>query len=126
MSIAINHAAAIKRLETLFNDVKLESKTLPSSSPPPPPPPLLHVEVEKKPDAKCDVHGKNGRRSSVDPRPTPMSRKNSTKGVHHQPVTRKNSAGNGYQKRDLVFGGGMGPRRDSMPVLGNYMTYYNR
>ncbi|KAL3284878.1 hypothetical protein HHI36_019015, partial [Cryptolaemus montrouzieri] len=123
MSTAINHAAAIKRLESLFNDVKLESKT---PSPPAPPPILheVHIEVEKKTDAKCDVHGKNGRRGSVgNVLHSTIPRKDSGNGLH-QGIFRKNSAGNGHQK-NLLFNG-MGPRRDSMPVISNYMTYYNR
>lgn len=47
----LNHTAAIKRLEALFQDVKIDSKD-------------MHVEVETKRSTKCDVH-KNNRRGSL-------------------------------------------------------------
>lgn len=101
MGTAINHAAAIKRLEALFNDVKLEQKSTPE----------VHVEVEKKLNTKCDVHGKNGRRGSLG-------------NVLHI-TNRRDSSGNIIsQKRDLNFyGNGVGPRRESMPALNNYNYY---
>nr|XP_015833143.1 PREDICTED: WD repeat-containing protein 47 isoform X3 [Tribolium castaneum] len=109
MGTAINHAAAIKRLEALFNEVKLEQK----------PAPEVHVEVESKISTKCDVHGKNGRRGSLG-------------NVLHI-TNRRDSLGNVVsQKRDSnqlyagLFGNGVGPRRESMPALNNYGTYYRR
>lgn len=107
MGTAINHAAAIKRLEALFNEVKLEQK--PASE--------VHVEVESKVNTKCDVHGKNGRRGSLG-------------NVLHI-TNRRDSLGNVLsQKKDPNhfyaghFGNGVGPRRESMPALNNYGTYY--
>ena len=107
MGTAINHAAAIKRLEALFNDVKLEQK----------PAPEVHVEVESKVNTKCDVHGKNGRRGSL--------------GSVLHITNHRDSLGNVInQKRDSHihytghFGNGVGPRRESMPALNNYGTYY--
>ncbi|XP_063911116.1 WD repeat-containing protein 47 isoform X3 [Zophobas morio] len=109
MGTAINHAAAIKRLEALFNDVKLEQK----------PAPEVHVEVESKVNTKCDVHGKNGRRGSL--------------GSVLHITNHRDSLGNVInQKRDSHihytghFGNGVGPRRESMPALNNYGTYYRR
>ncbi|KAK9877221.1 hypothetical protein WA026_016969 [Henosepilachna vigintioctopunctata] len=117
MGTAINHAAAMRRLESLFSDAKLETKS-------PSPPREIHVEIEKSSDANCDVHGRNtrnGRRGSVE---INGLRKNSANGSH-QSLYRKDSGGWNGQKRDLVFNG-MGPRRDSMPVISNHLTYYNR
>lgn len=51
MGTAINHAAAMKRLEALFNEVRVEKK-----------PPPEFVEVENTVDEECDVHGKHGNR----------------------------------------------------------------
>ncbi|RZC33584.1 hypothetical protein BDFB_009899, partial [Asbolus verrucosus] len=109
MGTAINHAAAIKRLEALFNEVKLDQK----------PTPEVHVQMESKINTKCDVHGKNGRRGSFG-------------NVLHV-TTRRDSMGNIInQKREpnfyhtAYFGNGIGPRRESMPALNNYGTYYRR
>lgn len=51
MGTAINHAAAMRRLESLFNEVRVEKK-----------PPAEFVEVENTIDEGCDIHGKNGSR----------------------------------------------------------------
>lgn len=52
----INHASAMKRLEALFGNVKMDNNT---------PQPEV-VEIETSYDAKCDVHGKNApRRDSL-------------------------------------------------------------
>lgn len=107
MSTAINHAAAIKRLETLFNEVKIESQSAPE----------VHVEVESKVNTKCDVHGKTTRRGSLG-------------NVLHI-TNKRDSLGNVVsQKRDLnftpvgYFGNDVGLRRGSMPALNNYGTYH--
>lgn len=53
----INHASAMKRLEALFGDVKLDNNSKPQPE---------VVEIETSYDAKCDVHGKNApRRGSL-------------------------------------------------------------
>lgn len=56
MAPVINHAAAMKRLEALFGDIKLDKgKSEPEV-----------VEIETSYDDKCDVHGKNApRRGSL-------------------------------------------------------------
>ncbi|CAH0545912.1 unnamed protein product [Brassicogethes aeneus] len=105
MGTAINHAAAIKRLEALFTEVKLEQK----------PPPEVRVEVETKQSTKCDVHGKNGRRGSVG-------------NVVHVTNKRDSLGSIISQKRDFhnfgyfggVGGNGVRPRRESMPALNVY------
>lgn len=104
MSTAINHAAAIKRLEALFNDVKLEQK-----------PEIRHI-LETKHDAKCDIHRKINQRGSL--------------GNILQATNRRGSINNlSSQKRDYhylqpVFGSGVGPRRESMPALNLQGNYY--
>ncbi|XP_018565336.1 WD repeat-containing protein 47 isoform X2 [Anoplophora glabripennis] len=113
MGTAINHAAAMKRLEALFNDTKLEPKPVPE----------IQVEVDTKYSIKCDVHGKNG------------SRRGSLGSVMHI-TNRRDSLGNVVsQKREQAFpagyfgGNGMlGPRRESMPALNNqsHYGYYRR
>lgn len=106
MGTAINHAAAIKRLEALFNDVKLDQKPIQE----------ILVELESKHDAKCDVHNKTNRRGSL--------------GNILQATNRRDSIGNlASQKRDYhylqpVMGTGVGPRRESMPALNASSAYY--
>lgn len=113
MSKPLNHAAAIKRLEALFDEAKIEEK---------PSHPQIHVEVETKHNLKCDVHGKNG------------SRRGSLGNILHA-TNRKNSLGNSLNnRRDSSFAGyfnnnngSMGPRRESMPALNNSGHYgYHR
>lgn len=107
MGTAINHAAAMKRLEALFSDTKLEAKTVPE----------IHVEVDRKFSVKCDVHGKNGRRGSL--------------GSVMHITNKRDSLGNVIsQKKEQAFpagyfgGNGMlGPRRESMPALNNQSHY---
>lgn len=110
MSKTLNHAAAIKRLEALFEEAKIEEK----------PTPEIHIEIDKKHNTKCDVHGKNGRRGSLG-------------NILH--IGRKNSLGNSLNnRRDSSYAGyfgntngSMGPRRESMPALNNNSHYhYNR
>lgn len=108
MGTAINHAAAIKRLEALFNDVKLEQKPLPE----------VHVEVESSKNTNCDVHGKEHRRGSLG-------------NVLHLTNIRDALGNKVTQKKEPIFypsayfGNGVGPRRGSMPALNsNYGTYY--
>lgn len=56
MGTAINHAAAVRRLEALFGDVRIDRK----------PPPEI-IEDESEDTVNCDVHGKHGaHRSSFD------------------------------------------------------------
>lgn len=110
MSKTLNHAAAIKRLEALFEETKIEEK----------PTPEIHVEIEKKHNTKCDVHGKNGRKGSLGNILHAGSRKNSL-GISFN--NRRESAYAGY------FGntnGSMGPRRESMPALNHYSHIYSR
>lgn len=109
MSTAINHAAAIKRLEALFNDVKLDRKS---------PTPEIHVQVESKPNLKCDVHGKNGRRGSVGNVLHITNRRDSLGNIINQ-KREPNYYTTGY------FGSGVGPRRESMPALNAYNNYSN-
>lgn len=53
----INHASAMKRLEALFGDVKLDNNSKSQAE---------VVEIETSCDANCDVHGKNApRRGSL-------------------------------------------------------------
>ncbi|XP_044270804.1 WD repeat-containing protein 47 isoform X3 [Tribolium madens] len=109
MGTAINHAAAIKRLEALFNEVKLEQKATPE----------VHVEVESKISTKCDVHGKNGRRGSLGNVLHITNRRDSLGNV----VSQKKDSNQFYAGH---FGNGVGPRRESMPALNSYGTYYRR
>lgn len=112
MSTAINHAAAMKRLEALFNDVKLDRKS---------PPPEIHVQVETKPSTKCDVHGQknnNGRRGSLGSVLHITNRRDSLGNVISQ-KKEPNYHTTGY------FGGGVGPRRESMPALNAYNNLTN-
>lgn len=102
MGTAINHAAAVKRLEALFTDVKIDAK----------PPPEIHVEVETKHDAKCDVHGKTPRRGSLGNILHISNRRDSLGNIssvkqYHQALFNNNNNNNN----------GVGPRRESMPVL---------
>lgn len=105
-STVINHAAAIKRLEALFDDVKLEPKG-----------PTEIYQVEAKHDAKCDVHGGKG------------NRRGSLGNVLHTPNFRESTGNLTYQRRgsrDNNVGNGVGPRRESMPALNVQGTYYQR
>ncbi|KAF2884081.1 hypothetical protein ILUMI_22100 [Ignelater luminosus] len=104
-STVINHAAAIKRLEALFDDVKLEPKA-----------PTEICKVEAKHDAKCDVHGGKG------------NRRGSLGNVLHTPNFRESTGNLTYQRRDSRgnVGNGVGPRRESMPALNVQSNYYNR
>lgn len=108
MSKTLNHAAAIKRLEALFGEARIEEK----------PTPEIHIEIQKKHDSKCDVHGKNGRRGSLGNIIHISNRKNSLNN------SRRDSSFAGY------FGnsnGSLGPRRESMPALNNNGHYgYHR
>lgn len=98
MSTALNHAAAIKRLDALFSETKIEDVVKPT--------PEIHIEVDKKLDTKCDVHGKNGRRGSL--------------GSVLHITSRRDSLGNALnQKKEANFhaayfgnNGMMGPRRN--------------
>ncbi|XP_049818343.1 WD repeat-containing protein 47 isoform X3 [Aethina tumida] len=110
MGTAINHAAAIKRLEALFTDVKLDQK----------PTQEVRVEVETKQNKKCDVHGKNGRRGSLG---NVMHITNKRDGLGSIISQKRDFHGSGY------FGNGVGPRRESMPALNmynNYNSHYRR
>lgn len=107
----LNHAAAIKRLEALFNDAKIDQE------PKIPPTPEIHVEVDTKHDAKCDVHGKNG------------SRRGSLGSTLHL-ANKRDSLGNIMSQKRESFAGyfgnngtNIGPRRESMPVLNNNGYY---
>lgn len=104
MGTAINHAAAIKRLEALFTDVKLDQK----------PTQEVRVEVETKQNKKCDVHGKNGRRGSLG---NVMHITNKRDGLGSIISQKRDFHGSGY------FGNGVGPRRESMPALNMYNNY---
>ncbi|XP_066155025.1 WD repeat-containing protein 47 isoform X8 [Euwallacea fornicatus] len=99
-----SNSSAIKRLEALFNDVRLENR--PSQD--------VVVEVERKHSAKCDVH-KTARRGSL--------------GSTLHLTNRRDSLGNVVsQKRDwhpAGYFGGVGPRRESMPALSNQNHYLN-
>lgn len=124
MGTAINHAAAIKRLEALFGDVKLEGKQ-----------PLTEVvEVESSVDAKCDVHGKNApRRGSLGNILHANNNNNNSSSYHNH--NRRDSL-SFVRQRDFgyhhtmkphvnVFGSnGVGPRRESMPALNAQNSYY--
>ncbi|KRT86916.1 hypothetical protein AMK59_1863 [Oryctes borbonicus] len=102
MGTAINQVAAIKRLEALFEDCKLDKRS-----------PEI-VQVEQKRSIKCDVHGKNGlKRGSL--------------GNLHNVTTRRGSLGNTNSKSSLnVYPmSGVGPRRESMPALNLQSTYYS-
>lgn len=96
MGTAINHAAAMKRLEALFTDVKLDSKGMPEI-----------VEVETRHDLKCDVHGKAPRRGSLG-------------NILHTPNRRDSLT---FSTKTIFGGNGVGPRRESMPVLNNNSYY---
>lgn len=121
MGTAINHAAAIKRLEALFSDVNLDkSEPKPLVKPLLKPVSKIHfasptpiiiptIEVEVEHDRNCDVHGKNG------------SRRGSLGNILHAGNKRDPFAkGFGYGT-----GTGVGPRRDSLPTLSvpNYYRY---
>lgn len=101
MGTAINHAAAIKRLEALFEDCKLDRRS-----------PEI-VRVEQKRNIKCDVHGNNGlKRGSL--------------GNLHHAVGRRSSLGNTNSKSsfNVYSTSGVGPRRESMPALNMQSNYY--
>lgn len=108
MSKTLNHAAAIKRLEALFEEAKIEEK----------PTPNIHIEIDHKLNTKCDVHGKNGRRGSLGNILHISNRKNS---LGNTLSVRRDSGFTGY------FGnnnnGSLGPRRESMPALNNNNHY---
>lgn len=56
MGTAINHAAAARRLDALFGDMRIDRK----------PPPEI-IEDESEDTVTCDVHGKHGaHRSSLE------------------------------------------------------------
>lgn len=101
----MSNSSAIKRLEALFQDVKLDSKKHQD----------VLVEVETKHSAKCDVH-KNTRRGSL--------------GSTLHLTNRRDSLGNVVsQKRDWHhpgYFGNVGPRRESMPALNNQSLYRRR
>ncbi|XP_050301768.1 WD repeat-containing protein 47 isoform X4 [Anthonomus grandis grandis] len=99
---ALHQTSAIKRLEALFQDVKLDNKK---------PVYEAHVEIETKHDKKCDVHKNNSRRGSL--------------GSTLHLTNRRDSLGN-VQRRDWhnsAYFGGVGPRRESMPALNNQSHY---
>ncbi|XP_028134549.2 WD repeat-containing protein 47 isoform X4 [Diabrotica virgifera virgifera] len=102
MSTILDHASAIKRLDALFTETKLE----PVQKPVPKPVPEIHVEVDSKHNAKCEVHGKNGRRDSF--------------GSVLHITNRRDSLGNVISRTteppDFFA---LGPRRESMPALNN-------
>lgn len=102
MGTAINHAAAVKRLEALFTDIKIDPK----------PTPTIHeyCEVETKKDVKCEVHGGIGagsRRGSLG---------NVLRESGHDHYVSPSKGG-------LWGSGVVGPRRESMPAL-NVHNYY--
>ncbi|KAF7279088.1 hypothetical protein GWI33_007638 [Rhynchophorus ferrugineus] len=100
------NTAAIKRLEALFQDVKLDHKKQKE----------VLVEVETKHSTKCDVHKNIARRGSL--------------GSTLHLTNRRDSLGNVVsQKRDWYHPGyfsGVGPRRESMPALNNSNLYKRR
>lgn len=100
MGTAINHAAAIKRLEALFDDVQIETKPKPTV-------PEIHIEVEHQHNVRCDVHGKNG------------TRRGSLGNILHATNRRD------VHKKDQ-HGYGVGPRRESMPALNVPNSYRYR
>ncbi|XP_044734171.1 WD repeat-containing protein 47 isoform X3 [Chrysoperla carnea] len=109
MGTAINHAAAMKRLEALFTDVKLDQKKVKATATDNIP--EILVTVETKHDAKCDVHGgkmqKNNRRGSL--------------GNILHVTNRRDSLGNIITQRRESYG----PRRESMPAL-NILNNHRR
>lgn len=62
MSTALDHASAAKRLDALFAEPK--SEVVPAPKPKPITIPEIHVEVDSKTNAKCEVHGKKWLRRS--------------------------------------------------------------
>ncbi|XP_056642118.1 WD repeat-containing protein 47 isoform X2 [Diorhabda sublineata] len=105
MSTVLNHATAMKRLDALFTETKLE----PTS---PKPLPEIHVELDSKHNAKCEVHGKNGSRDSL--------------GSVWHITNRRDSLGNVISRKTEPDFFGLGPRRESMPALNNYNGYSRR
>ncbi|CAG9770973.1 unnamed protein product [Ceutorhynchus assimilis] len=106
MSATLNQTKAIKRLEALFQDVKIDNNQHQE----------VHVEVETKHSAKCDVHKKNNNNN----------RRGSLGSTLHL-TNRRDSLGNVVsQKRDWHnsgYFGNVGPRRESMPALNNQSHY---
>lgn len=101
MGTAVNHAAAIKRLEALFEDCKLDNRS------------QEITQVERKRNIKCDVHGKNGlKRGSL--------------GNIHNAAGRRSSLGNTNSKStfNVYTTSGVGPRRESMPALNVQTSHY--
>ncbi|VEN37072.1 unnamed protein product [Callosobruchus maculatus] len=104
----LNHAAAMRRLEALFNDtVVIDTK------------PDIQIEVDSKVSRNCDVHGtkggpQQGRRGSLGNALHAGSRRDSVGCV----ATLK---GQYPQQPAGYFGSNnMGPRRESMPALNHY------
>ncbi|XP_023023153.2 WD repeat-containing protein 47 isoform X2 [Leptinotarsa decemlineata] len=107
MTSTLNHAAAIKRLEALFNETKIESK----------PPTEIRIEVDSKQSKNCYVHGRDERGSLG----------NTLHVTNH-----RNSMGNLLHQRkefhDESFGcRAIDRRRGSMPALNSPSHYgYHR
>lgn len=93
MATVINHATAMKRLEALFGDVKLNRGNSPQPE---------VVEIETSYDTKCDVHGKNA------------SRRGSLTNVTVIPK---------YELPIFQHNFGSTQRRGSMPTLSNTSYY---
>nr|CAH7733054.1 unnamed protein product [Callosobruchus chinensis] len=108
MSMAtLNHAAAMRRLEALFNDtIVIDTK------------PDIQIEVDSKVSKNCDVHGtkaghQQGRRGSLGNALQAGSRRDSVGCVASLRSQAQQPAG--------YFGANtMGPRRESMPALNHY------
>lgn len=99
MSAAINHTAAMRKLEALFNNIDVVP-TAPYNE---------FCEIEKKRDKKCDVHGdKSIRRGSLG---------NNTSNA-------TSSIGNIFIPNKDTRSYGIGPRRESMPAL-NIQNNFN-
>lgn len=113
---SINHAAAIKRLEALFTEIKLNNnneKLKPAKSVPKIPD--IVVTVESKHDRKCSVHGTNGKRLSQI-----SNRRGSVGNILHL-TNRRDSLGNIISQRRESYGA----RRESMPALNQIGTRRN-
>ncbi|KAG5900349.1 hypothetical protein JTB14_033800 [Gonioctena quinquepunctata] len=107
MTASLNHAAAIRRLEALFNETKIEPK--PSAD--------IHIEVDSKQNKNCNVHGKNERGSLGN--------------ILHATNHHRNSMGNlSHNRKDHheeYLNKGIERRRGSMPALNSPSHYgYHR
>ncbi|XP_018324966.1 WD repeat-containing protein 47 isoform X5 [Agrilus planipennis] len=99
MGTVVDHIAAMRRLEALFDDVKLDPKS----------PPQIMVEASH--NLNCNIHKKAPYKGSM------------ASGLN---ATGKRRASTDHKNLHVSFSTGVGPRRESMPALNYSNINYRR